>query len=81
MGFDEKDVTAEVRNDHDGSAKNRIIVPNGLPFRLQVDESQASHLFEDTGRPFSWTMRCQTGWGCALNPHPVAVIDGQGALH
>jgi hypothetical protein len=30
-------------------------------------------LIEDTGRPFSWSMFCQPGWGCALNPHLVTV--------
>jgi hypothetical protein len=30
-------------------------------------------LIEDTGRPFSWRMYCETGWGCALNPHAVSV--------
>jgi hypothetical protein len=196
FGADTKDVTAEVRKDHDATAKNRIIVPRGSPFGFAVDEKHAREpgqigagrvvanlleayhrsrnpgkfqglvtraggrlvfhlvpieirdehgqpaayrsplearisvpfakrsihrlldeigariseasgvhvdansaiasnyfiqtqiedgakdevardvlrrvLIEDTGRPFSWRMFCETGWGCALNPHLVS---------
>jgi hypothetical protein len=41
MGADAKDVTAEVRKDHDANAKTRIIVPNGKPFAFTVDDRQA----------------------------------------
>jgi hypothetical protein len=195
VGADTKDVTAQVRRDHDANAKNRTIVPNSLPFMFRIDEAEAKQpgqigvgpvitqlldayhlsknpgkfqplvaragdrlvfhvvpiemrgvngeplpyhsplearisfpratrslavllgtigekittasgvgvfglpglasnyfvqtqveegaqdevardvlrrvLIQDTGRPFSWTMRCQPGWGCALNPHEV----------
>ena len=43
VGADARDVTAEGRKDHDGNAKNRVIVPNGLPFGFTVDESHARH--------------------------------------
>jgi hypothetical protein len=196
-GADTRDVTAEVRKDHDANAKDRVIVPNGLPFVFSVDDDQARQpgqagagnviarlldayhqsgnpgrfqalatrsggrlvfhlvpierrdvrgqlvphrspldtrisfprakrsldrllqtigdtiaeasgihvaansaiasnyfiqteleegaqdevardvlrrvLIEDTGRPFSWSMRCESGWGCALNSHLVTV--------
>src|SRR5207248_1810663 len=41
FGADAKDVTAEVRKDHDAKATNRIVVPNGSPFGFIVDESEA----------------------------------------
>ena len=41
FGTDAKDVTAEVRKDHDANAPNRIIVPNGSPFGFIVDKSEA----------------------------------------
>jgi len=41
FGPDAKDVTAEVRKDHNANAPNRIIGPNGSPFGFTVDEAEA----------------------------------------
>jgi hypothetical protein len=41
VGADTKDVTAEVRRDHDPNARNKVIVPNGRPFGFTVDDGQA----------------------------------------